>query len=122
MNVHRISLVVISAVVISTMVGCGSGAVNPGLNSSLTGHFPIGVYTNSTLNRTWEFKADGSYAAAEIPGETRGETSLKGDFCREIMGSYKWAFDGTILTFEKVDEKRTSRVSEIVNNKKVKEP
>ena len=79
--------------------------------------FPVdGTFTK--VGYTWEFKADGTYHTTSKYLDLDGAYTVTGDQiavqddyvpCKDVVGTYTWAYDGEALTFTVVDDECTDR-------------
>jgi hypothetical protein len=92
--------------------------------------FPVdGTFTK--VEYTWEFKADGTYHTTSQYLDVDGVYTVAGDQiavqedyvpCKDIVGTYTWAYDGEALTFTEVDDKCTDRRNVVGRGRWLKKP
>ncbi len=70
--------------------------------------FPTGTFrcTGASRDWIWDLNADGTYLSRGTEAEEQGtytvtgdEITIKGDYCGDVVGTYTWTSDGTLLRF-----------------------
>jgi len=114
----------IALAIVLIVVGCGPSATQspptpaPTVTTALA--FPMGTFTKASL--TWEFKADGTYVLEShtqaMDLNVNGTYTVTGDQmviqdnyhpCKDVVGTYAWAYDGEVLSITVVNDKCRER-------------
>ncbi len=70
--------------------------------------FPTGTFrcTGTSRDWIWDLNADGTFFSRGTGAEEKGtytvtgdQITIKGDYCGDVVGTYTWTSDGTLLRF-----------------------
>ena len=114
----KIIVIAIAFMIITASCSTKTAQPTPNLLPTATTmpDFPTGTFIKGGW--TWEINSDGSYYTNSSMADENGfytvtgdQVAIQGDFipCKDIIGTYTWTYDTSVLILTAVDDQCTDR-------------